>query len=83
MVTSHPAIVEWLSWGVSALRNVGLAAVLLVWGLVSVVILAVPRLLSLALGTLGRGAGSCARTDGVAAAGPAWPPTSRVRAIAM
>jgi hypothetical protein len=69
-VTSYPAGVEWLSWGLSALRNVGLAAVVLVWGVVSVIILAVPTLLSIALGTLGRG-----RTM---ARGPAmWPPQTR------
>jgi hypothetical protein len=50
VVTSHPTSVEWISWGFHALRNAGLAAVVLVWGLVSVVILAVPTLLSIALG---------------------------------
>ena len=55
VVVSNPTGVEWLSWGLSAMRNVGLAAVIFVWGLVSVVILGVPALLSLALGTLGRG----------------------------
>ncbi|MDF2811402.1 MAG: hypothetical protein K0S56_2433 [Microvirga sp.] len=67
VVTNHPESVEWLSWGLSALRNVGLAAVVFVWGVVSFVILAVPTLLSIALGTLGRGRKT--------AQGPmAWPP---------
>ena len=72
VVTSHPAIVEWLSWGVSALRNVGLAAVLLVWGVVSAAILAVPTLLSLALGALGRG-GRIIREPMAWPPQPAWP----------
>jgi hypothetical protein len=55
MVTTHPAGAEWLAWGFSALRNVGLAAVVVVWGVVSAAILAVPTLLSLALRALGSG----------------------------
>ncbi|WP_210485135.1 hypothetical protein [Microvirga antarctica] len=68
VVTSHPGTVEWLSWGLSAIRNVGLAAVVFVWGLVSLLILAVPTLLSVAAGTLGRRGGPLAQ-------GPMrWPP---------
>jgi hypothetical protein len=69
-VTNHPAGVEWLAWVASALRNVGLAAVVLVWLVVSAVIVAVPTLLSVALRTLGRGRRG--------APGPmAWPPQTR------
>lgn len=50
VVTSHPTSVEWISWGFHALRNVGLTAVVLVWGVVSAVILAVPTVLSIAVG---------------------------------
>ena len=54
VVTSHPDQCRVDLMGRSALRNVGLAAVVLVWGVVSAVILAVPTVLSLALGR-GRG----------------------------
>jgi hypothetical protein len=50
IVTSHPETVEWLSWMLAALRNLGLAAIVLVWGVVSLLILAVPAAASLILG---------------------------------
>ena len=69
VVTSHPETVEWLSWIVTAIRNVGLAAVVLVWGVVSLLILAVPTLLSVSLGMLAaRRRSDRATADDVAAA---------------
>jgi hypothetical protein len=38
--------VEWLFWITNGLKNIGLTAILLVWGLVSLAILAVPWTLS-------------------------------------
>ena len=64
IVTTHPETVEWLSWGLGAVRNVGLAAVVLVWGLVSLLILAVPALLSFTLG----------RARGQSRGSMTWPP---------
>jgi hypothetical protein len=49
-VGSYPGAAEWLSWGLAAVRNLGLAAVVLVWGFVSLLILAVPAVLTLLLG---------------------------------
>jgi hypothetical protein len=70
IVTTHPETVEWLSWGLGAVRNVGLAAVVLVWGVVSLLILAVPALLSFAVGRARR------RTTGPMTwpARQQWPP---------
>lgn len=50
VVSNRPEAVEWLSWGLGALRNVGLAAVVFVWGLISLLILVVPTVVSLVLG---------------------------------
>lgn len=50
MVTGHPESVEWLSWALMTLRSLGLGAIVVVWGLVSLVILAVPAVLGLFLG---------------------------------
>jgi hypothetical protein len=50
IVTGHPESVEWLSWIFTVLRSLGLGAVVFVWGLVSLLILAVPAVLSLFLG---------------------------------
>jgi hypothetical protein len=50
IVTGHPETVEWLSWALMTLRSLGLGAIAIVWGLVSLLILAVPALLSLLLG---------------------------------
>ena len=50
IVTGHAETVEWLSWGLTALRGLGLGAIVVVWGLVSLLILAVPAVLSLFLG---------------------------------
>ncbi|MCB8823011.1 hypothetical protein [Microvirga rosea] len=50
VVTNHPETVEWLSWGLGSLRNLGLAAVVLIWGLVTVLILTVPATVSFVLG---------------------------------
>ncbi|MGO4573867.1 hypothetical protein [Microvirga sp. 2TAF3] len=54
VVSNRPETVEWLSWGLAALRNLGLAAVVFVWGLVSLLILAVPILMSFVLGRAAR-----------------------------
>jgi hypothetical protein len=45
-LASEPGTVEWLFWITNGLKNVGLTAILLVWGLVSLAILAVPWTLS-------------------------------------
>jgi hypothetical protein len=50
MVTGHPESVEWLSWALMTLRSLGLGAIVVVWGLVSLLILAVPAVLGLFLG---------------------------------
>jgi len=50
IVTGHPETVEWLSWALMTLRSLGLGAIVVVWGLVSLVILAVPAVLGLLLG---------------------------------
>ena len=42
----EPGTVEWLFWITNGLKNIGLTAILLVWGLVSLAILAVPWTLS-------------------------------------
>ena len=54
MVTGHPETVEWLSWGLMTLRGLGLGAVVVVWALVSLLILAVPAVLSLFFGSVRR-----------------------------
>jgi hypothetical protein len=54
MVTGHPETVEWLSWALMALRGLGLGAVVVVWALVSLLILAVPAVLGLFLGSVRR-----------------------------
>ncbi|KFG67525.1 hypothetical protein [Microvirga sp. BSC39] len=50
IVTGHPETVEWLSWALMALRGLGLGAIVFVWALVSLLILAVPAVLGLFLG---------------------------------
>ncbi|MBZ6078343.1 hypothetical protein [Microvirga puerhi] len=50
VVSSHPGTVEWLSWSLGALRNLGLAAIVFVWAVVAVFILAVPTTVSFILG---------------------------------
>ena len=50
IVTGHPESVEWLSWALMTLRGLGLGAIVFVWGLVSLLILAVPAVLGLVLG---------------------------------
>lgn len=50
IVTGHPETVEWLSWALMTLRGLGLGAIVAVWGLVSLLILAVPAVLGLFLG---------------------------------
>jgi hypothetical protein len=50
IVTGHPETVEWLSWALTALRGLGLGAIVIVWGLVSLLILAVPAVAGLFLG---------------------------------
>lgn len=39
-----PELVEWLFWLFNGLKNLGLTAILIVWGLVSLALLAVPWL---------------------------------------
>ncbi|MBM6578784.1 hypothetical protein ILT44_01220 [Microvirga sp. BT689] len=51
IVTGHPETVEWLSWALMTLRGLGLGAIVFVWGLVSLLILAVPAVLGLFLGS--------------------------------
>jgi fatty acid desaturase len=48
--TGHPESVEWLSWALMTLRGLGLGAIVFVWALVSLLILAVPAVLGLFLG---------------------------------
>ena len=50
IVTGQPETVEWLSWALMTLRSLGLGAIVIVWGLVSLLILAVPALVGLFLG---------------------------------
>ncbi len=50
IVTSHPETVEWLSWALAVVRSLGLGAIVLVWGFVSLLILALPAVLSFILG---------------------------------
>jgi hypothetical protein len=50
VVTGHPESVEWLSWALMTLRGLGLGAIVFVWGLVSLLILAVPAVLGLFFG---------------------------------
>jgi len=49
IVTGHPETVEWLSWALTTLRGLGLGAIVVVWGLVSLLILAVPAVLGFVL----------------------------------
>jgi hypothetical protein len=49
-VTNHPETVEWLSWALSVLRSLGLAAIVAVWAAISLMILAVPAILGFFLG---------------------------------
>lgn len=53
IVTRHPETVEWLSWALATLRGLGLAAVIIVWGLVSLLILGVAAILGYVLGRSG------------------------------
>src|SRR5690348_10051406 len=50
VVTGHPETVEWLSWALTVLRSLGLGAIVILWGFVSLLILAVPAVLGLLLG---------------------------------
>ena len=54
IVTGHPEAVEWLSWALMTLRGLGLGAVVVVWALVSLLILAVPAVLGLFFGSTQR-----------------------------
>ena len=49
-VTNHPETVEWLSWALSVLRSLGLAAIIVVWAAISLLILAVPTIIGFFLG---------------------------------
>jgi hypothetical protein len=46
VVTGHPETVEFLAWALATLRSLGLVAVVVVWGLVSLLILGVAALVS-------------------------------------
>jgi hypothetical protein len=50
VVTGDPETVEFLAWGLATLRDLGLVAVLLVWGFVSLLILAAAALFSRLVG---------------------------------
>jgi hypothetical protein len=41
IVTDHPETVEWLSWAFATLKSLGLGAIVFVWAMVSLIILAV------------------------------------------
>lgn len=47
MVGANPEAVEWIAWMLATLRGLGLGAIVFVWGLVSLLILAVPAVLAL------------------------------------
>lgn len=49
MVGADPEAVEWIAWALATLRGLGLGAIVFVWGLVSLLILAVPAALGLLL----------------------------------
>lgn len=49
MVGGDPEAVVWIAWALGALRGLGLGAIVFVWGLVSLLILAVPAVLGLLL----------------------------------
>jgi ABC-type Na+ efflux pump permease subunit len=51
VVTGHPESVEWLSWALTTLRGLGLGAIVFVWAVVSLLILAVPAVLGLFFGS--------------------------------
>ena len=73
VVTGHGGTIEWLSWAFAVLRGLGLAVVVFVWGIGSLLILAVPAGVSLAFGSLARGG---AARGGFMRGGPAdWQPT--------
>lgn len=50
VVTNHPETVEWLSCALSVLRSLGLAAIIVVWAAISLMILAVPAILGFFFG---------------------------------
>lgn len=54
IVTGHAETVEWLSWILTTLRSLGLGTIVVVWGVVSLLILAVPAVLGLLLGNAQR-----------------------------
>jgi hypothetical protein len=54
VVSSRPEAVEWLSFGLSAIRNLGLAAIVFVWGIVTLLILGATAVVSLVLGRAAR-----------------------------
>jgi hypothetical protein len=47
MVGGDPEAIEWIGWALATLRGLGLGAIVFVWGLVSLLILAVPAVLGL------------------------------------
>ena len=49
-LTRDPETVEWLFWTLNGLKNLGLTAILIVWGFVSLSILAVPWFLDRLVG---------------------------------
>jgi|GEM_PF-1467143 len=86
IVTGHPETVEWLSWALMTLRGLGLGAVVVVWVLVSLLILAVPAVLGLFFGSPRReqyveewrGPRSDSRTSGPFTSSSGAPPIRRI-----
>jgi hypothetical protein len=86
IVTGHPESVEWLSWALMTLRGLGLGAIVFVWGLVSLLILAVPAVMGLFLGGARRerdveewrGPRGGSRTSGPFISSSGQPPTRRI-----
>lgn len=57
IVSDHPETVEFLSWAFATLQGLGLAAVVVVWGVVSLLILAIPAVVGFVLGRVNPGRG--------------------------
>ena len=79
IVSEHPETVEWFSWGLATLRNLGLGAIVFVWAAVSLLILAVPAVIGLIL-PRARPVERYPYPQGTPGRGPAaggYPPTSR------
>ncbi|HEV2559980.1 MAG TPA: hypothetical protein VGU45_15275 [Microvirga sp.] len=71
LVTGNPEGVELISWALGALQGLGLTAIVVVWALVSLVILAATAVLARVLGALRGNAGGPPYGRGYE---PAYPP---------